>query len=373
MEAFSPTVTPRFSDRWAGILSTNPLSAWPVHPMVTATGKWLPTAVCSRSVTPHFTGLWAGILYNQPIVAIASTADGRGYWLVASDGGIFSFGDAVFFGSTGAITLNSPIVGMAATHDGKGYWLVASDGGIFTFGDARFFGSTGNQGLPFPIAGMAATADGGGYWLTDTQGGIYNFGDAQNDGSRSFQDYTYPVVGMAGDPNGGFWEVAYDGTVGNFGAPSFGSAGGNGVALPPQPPNNPGATAANAALSQVGVPSVYDGESPGVGFDASGLTQWAWAKAGVSIPRTMTGQLAFGTPIPLADIQPGDLIISAFMGDGDSNPSTSVMARWCQRCSPGDRGSDATVYVRNSRDQATLKKQHLTIRHRPLNRDHFFR
>ena len=64
---------------------------------------------------------------------------------MASDGGIFSYGDAKFFGSTGAIHLNQPIVGMAATPDGGGYWLVASDGGIFSYGDAKFFGSTGRS------------------------------------------------------------------------------------------------------------------------------------------------------------------------------------------------------------------------------------
>ena len=76
---------------------------------------------------------------------MAATPDGHGYWLVASDGGIFTFGDAHFYGSTGDIHLNKPIVGMAATPDGKGYWLVASDGGIFTFGDADFYGSTGSH------------------------------------------------------------------------------------------------------------------------------------------------------------------------------------------------------------------------------------
>ena len=74
---------------------------------------------------------------------MAATPGGGGYWLVASDGGIFTFGDARFFGSIGAVHLNAPIVAMAAAPDGGGYWLVASDGGIFTFGDARFFGSTG--------------------------------------------------------------------------------------------------------------------------------------------------------------------------------------------------------------------------------------
>ena len=78
----------------------------------------------------------------------------KGYWLVASDGGIFSFGDAAFYGSTGATTLNKPIVGMTATPDGKGYWLVASDGGIFSFGDAAFYGSTGATALNRPIVGL---------------------------------------------------------------------------------------------------------------------------------------------------------------------------------------------------------------------------
>ena len=71
---------------------------------------------------------------NQPIVGMAQTADGGGYWMVASDGGIFAYGDAGFYGSMGGSPLNKPIVGMAATPDGKGYWLVAADGGIFAFG-----------------------------------------------------------------------------------------------------------------------------------------------------------------------------------------------------------------------------------------------
>jgi hypothetical protein len=61
--------------------------------------------------------------------------------LVAADGGIFTFGDARFFGSTGALALNEPIVGMAATPDGNGYWMVAADGGVFSFGDAQYHGS----------------------------------------------------------------------------------------------------------------------------------------------------------------------------------------------------------------------------------------
>jgi hypothetical protein len=85
---------------------------------------------------------------------MAATPDGRGYWLVASDGGIFSFGDARFYGSTGGFHLNRPIVSVESTPDGKGYWLVASDGGIFSFGDARYLGSTGSASLPRPVVGI---------------------------------------------------------------------------------------------------------------------------------------------------------------------------------------------------------------------------
>jgi len=60
----------------------------------------------------------------------------------------------------GGLHLNAPMVGMAATPDGKGYWTVASDGGIFSFGDAagHFFGSMGGTHLNAPMVGMAETA-----------------------------------------------------------------------------------------------------------------------------------------------------------------------------------------------------------------------
>ena len=115
---------------------------------------------------------------NKPIVGITSTPDGKGYWLVASDGGIFAFGDAVFQGSMGGQPLNKPIVGIAATPTGKGYWMVASDGGLFAFGDAVFQGSMGGQPLNQPIVGLAATPTGKGYWMVGGDGGVFAFGDA---------------------------------------------------------------------------------------------------------------------------------------------------------------------------------------------------
>jgi len=145
-----------------------------------------------------FCGSTGSISINRPVVGVADTVDGGGYWLVASDGGIFSFGDAAFFGSTGALHLNQPIVGMAGTPDGKGYWLVASDGGIFGFGDAAFFGSTGALHLNQPIVGMAGTPDGKGYWLVASDGGIFGFGDAAFFGSTGALHLNRPIVGMGG-------------------------------------------------------------------------------------------------------------------------------------------------------------------------------
>ena len=132
-----------------------------------------------------------------------------GYRLVATDGGIFSFGDLRFLGSTGGIALTRPMVGMANTASGSGYWLVASDGGIFAFGDANFRGSTGGIALTKPVVGMERTTSGNGYWLVASDGGIFAFGDAAFRGSTGGIALTKPIVGMERTTSGnGYWLVA---------------------------------------------------------------------------------------------------------------------------------------------------------------------
>ena len=182
----------------------------------------------------RFFGSTGNIRLNQPIVGMTSTPSGQGYWLVASDGGIFSYGDARFFGSTGAIKLNRPIVGMSTTPSGGGYWLVASDGGIFAFGDARFQGSTGNIRLAKPITAMTATRSGNGYWMTATDGGIFAFGDARFFGSTGNQTLAKPIVAMSTSKTGnGYWMAGADGAIFSFGdAPSLGSLAGQPLAKP---------------------------------------------------------------------------------------------------------------------------------------------
>jgi hypothetical protein len=223
-----------------------------------------------------FYGSTGGIRLNQPAVAMAAAGDGKGYWFAATDGGIFAFGDAGFYGSTGGIRLNQPIVGMATTPTGKGYWLVARDGGIFAFGDAGFYGSTGAIRLAQPIVGMAATPTGKGYWLVARDGGIFAFGDAGFLGSTGATALPAPVVDLAVTPTGkGYWLLAEDGGIHAFGdAVYVGSPAGTGLCDRPAArrlaasATGKGYWVAAADGSVTAFGDAYDHGSP----EASGLT-----------------------------------------------------------------------------------------------------
>jgi len=171
-------------------------------------------------------------------------ASKHGYWLVGSDGGIFTFGSAQFYGSTGNLTLQRPVVGMTLTADRGGYWLVASDGGVFSFGDAGFFGSipglriapAGSTGagkeLNAPIVGMVPSSDGDGYFMVASDGGVFAFGDAKFEGScPGMGGCSGAAVAVMPDATGnGYWLVTATGNVYPFGdAKSYGSAGAQSV------------------------------------------------------------------------------------------------------------------------------------------------
>ncbi len=114
---------------------------------------------------------------NRIPTGIVATPSGRGYYIVCDDGGVFAFGDAVFFGSTGG---NKPggrnVTGMALSLDGQGqvngYWLVADDGGVFTFGKAPFLGSTGGNNGGSSVTGITAQLGGHSYAWVHANGGV---------------------------------------------------------------------------------------------------------------------------------------------------------------------------------------------------------
>lgn len=182
----------------------------------------------------NIAGLVVGSTVTTPTnrVGMARSHDGQGYWIVASDGGVFSFGNAPFYGSMGGQHLNAPVVGMAARPQGDGYWLVGSDGGVFSFGAAGFHGSMGGQHLNAPIVGICSTADGGGYWLVGADGGIFTFGNAPYHGSMGGQHINAPIVGMASTPGNGYWLVGSDGGIYSFSANFYGSLGGTKLNAP---------------------------------------------------------------------------------------------------------------------------------------------
>jgi hypothetical protein len=136
---------------------------------------------------------------NSPIVGMASTSTGRGYWLVAADGGIFTFGDARFYGSAGGFYLGAPVVGITTTPRGHGYWLATANGQVLHFGDARALPGVVS---PNPIVGLTRTATGAGLWLVASNGAVYTSGRAPYAGGA-----TGGLVQAAGIARGarGYW------------------------------------------------------------------------------------------------------------------------------------------------------------------------
>ncbi len=189
---------------------------------------------------------WTGAT-GSPQVFLVVTAN-HGYWLVGSDGGIFTFGSANYWGSMGGIPLNRPVVGLVRTPDLGGYWLVASDGGIFSFGDAKYYGSIpglglyppgtpGQRDLNAPIVAMVPSADGGGYFMVASDGGVFAFGDAVFAGSCPglpvLKTCSAGAVGVVPDTTGGgYWVLTQTGNVYAFGdAAYFGAPGQQGTLM----------------------------------------------------------------------------------------------------------------------------------------------
>ena len=138
-------------------------------------------------------------------MGFAPTPDGKGYWLVASRGEVYAFGDAGYYGSLGATNLhNIPIVAIAPSYDGRGYWIVQGGGEVIPYGDAPRLGEMG-RGHP-PVDGIAVTPDGEGYWLVCGNGEVDAFGDAPDLGGNNTAVPRPPISEIVADPAGaGYW------------------------------------------------------------------------------------------------------------------------------------------------------------------------
>jgi hypothetical protein len=147
--------------------------------------------------TKDSSGNPVALVLNGPIISSAALPDGSGYYMVASDGGIFAFGNARFQGSMGGRPLNKPVVGLAPDPDGAGYWLIASDGGIFAF-EADFRGSMPGvlaQGVSLNRPVIGAVPYGDGYAMIASDGGVFVFAQVAFLGSDI--DLITPVVALA--------------------------------------------------------------------------------------------------------------------------------------------------------------------------------
>ena len=148
----------------------------------------------------HFAGSCPGSgAARAPAVAVMPDASGNGYWLVTKTGNVYSFGDAPTLGAPGA--QSTPITSAVATPDGNGYYILDAAGQVFAYGDAN--GALGNvpagaTGGFNPATAIFATSDNGGYWVADALGKVFTFGDAPNDGDMSGTHLNGPIIAASG-------------------------------------------------------------------------------------------------------------------------------------------------------------------------------
>ncbi len=209
-----PTTTTTTRPKKTTTSSTTPPSLRSPGP---TDGYWLVGAdggIFNYGAAP-FDGSTGALRLQRPVVGITRTPDNSGYWLAASDGGVFAF-NAPFVGSIPGLglhpagsglphSLNQPIVGMVPSANGQGYYMVASDGGVFAF-NTTFAGSCpGIGGCSGTAVAVASDASGNGYWLATNTGHVYSFGGAPYFGAPG--PLIAPITSMVRTPDGGGYYV----------------------------------------------------------------------------------------------------------------------------------------------------------------------
>jgi peptidoglycan DL-endopeptidase CwlO len=185
---------------------------------------------------------------------------------------------------------------------------------------------------------VEASANNAGNVDSGNTGNTGNTGNS-NDAVGGDDGGAQPVVG--GDTGGGDAPAADPNAGGESGGSDAGGdpSGGD----PNVPVSGLAGTAINAAMSQIGVPYRYASSEPGVAFDCSGLTHYAWGQAGVYLPRNSRAQAAATPHVPAANAQPGDLIfyyspishVGIYLGNGQlvhapnsGNTVTTASVNW---------------------------------------------
>jgi hypothetical protein len=188
--------------------------------MVTADGNVYTFGDALYFGSPAFTNWPAGVR----AAAMVNTGDGAGYWVVSTDGSVRSYGSAGFFGHRPPLAPGEFVSTMSVTPSGKGYWLFTNRGRAIRYGDAKFYGDMSGTPLNGPVIASVATPTGKGYYMVGSDGGVFTFGDARFRGSMGGVRLNQPVTGLSPTPdNKGYWLVASDGGVFAFNAPFRGS------------------------------------------------------------------------------------------------------------------------------------------------------
>jgi peptidoglycan DL-endopeptidase CwlO len=183
-------------------------------------------------------------------------------------------------------------------------------------------------------AKAAQVVDGAKSQLTQTLAGLNAPTQTQTSAAPSLGTRDAPTGGGGG---GGGGSSHHSG--GGGGGGGVGPSGGKAIVTPPSSqfgsgtqinlpggmgvvnaPNERAAIAVRAALTQLGVPYQWGGNTPGKGLDCSGLTHWAYGQAGIGLPRLAQEQ-TIGMKISESDLQPGDLVVwdghvAMYIGDG---------------------------------------------------------
>jgi hypothetical protein len=143
-----------------------------------AGGYWLYTAygnVYSSRGTKRYGSPATSGYVGGTIKGMVATSDGRGYWLVDSQGTVFNFGDASAFPP---VTPANPVIGIEAAPRG-GYWLYTAQGNVYPSSGTRWYGSPYASGYRGSlITGLVASPDGKGYWVLNSSGSVSAYGDA---------------------------------------------------------------------------------------------------------------------------------------------------------------------------------------------------